>query len=130
MLYIYRYLKRLETIQIISQTSLFRKLRLYPIIMIILWAFPIINRFSFIFFGYSGNWTHIIHILCLSLIGIINTLLFALNPKVKKVIEDLKNELLSKKSKVDEEKVIDMQNLQPKLKRASTNLTTLEDDAI
>ena len=128
MLYVYRYLKKLQNFNIIKQTSLFNKLRLYPIIFAILWTFPTINRISGILFDYQANWAQVMHIVCVSLFGVINMLLYAVNPKVKKVIKELIKRIFS--GKKDDNMIVDMQIL-PETKRKCTQMTVeTEEDAI
>ena len=126
MLYVYRYLKKLQTIDVLKQNSFFQKLKLYPIILTIIWVFPTFNRFSSLILGYRAEWTHIMHIFFESLIGFINMILYALTPKVKAIIKDKFQKLYKKKSEID------MQALQKKtddIHRTSTLVTnTSEDD--
>ena len=101
MLYAYRYLKKLETIGVLKQQSFFNKLRLYPIIFTIIWLFPTFNRYSTLIVGYQAEWTHIMHSFFESVIGFVNMILYALNPKVKAIIKQKLKALYKKKFEID-----------------------------
>lgn len=73
---------------LVKKTGLFYKLRFYPIVLTILWVFPIFNRFSYEIAGYNNNWTHFAHIICESLVGTTNMIYYALNPKVRLLIKN------------------------------------------
>lgn len=81
-------MKKLESLHIIHKTSIFTKLRYYPLILALLWIFPIINRFAPYFFDYNPVWTNLAHIICESLVGMSNMLLLALTPKARKILRE------------------------------------------
>lgn len=127
--YIYRYLKRLQNFNIIKSVSLFNKLRLYPIILTILWSFPIFNRFSAWIFGYNSRWTSVMHISSVGFIGFVNMVLYSMNPKVKKVLKDYFTK--GREIKKEEEQMIDMQNMEENKEKNNTEITLeTEDEAI
>lgn len=130
--FIYRYLRRLQAIDILKQTSsIFQKLRLYPIVFVTLWSFPLLNRLLEIFFGKALEWARILSIFCLSLIGFSHMMLYAINPKVKELLRRKFNSLKKKNS--IEEPGIDMSVIQeqhvPSLHTQNTTETD-EDDGI
>lgn len=130
MFYIYKYLKRLQNINLLAKTKIFHKLIWYPIIFTIMWAFPIVNRFSTIIFGYRAEWAFILHMVFLSLMGFCNTMLYALSPKVKILIKEKIRKLFMKKK--IEATLIDLTPIQQdKVKEiVMTQMTTENDEEI
>lgn len=78
---------KLQKMNIVKKTSLFYKLRFYPLILTILWIFPTFNRFSYEIGHYTSNWTHFAHIACESLVGVTNMIYYALTPKVRAILK-------------------------------------------
>jgi len=96
-MFIYRYLRKLEKMNLVKKSSLFYKLRFYPIILTILWIFPTFNRFSSQIANYHNNWTYFAHILCESLMGVTNMLYYAFTPQVQKILKNKYREIFQKK---------------------------------
>ena len=100
-LYISRYLKKLEKLNIVEKSSLIYKLRFYPLIVATLWIFPIFNRFSHEIADYRNDWTHVAHICCESLLGLTNMLYYTCNPKVKNTLKQNCRSIFTKKMIVE-----------------------------
>ena len=67
------------------------------------------------------------HISCVGLIGFVNMVLYAMNPKVNGVIK----KIFIRVSKInnEKEKMIDLSNVEEKKRKTSTEMT-VEDEAI
>ena len=87
-MFVYNFLKKLERIDTVHKNSLFNKLKFYPIVLTLLWIFPIFNRMSYEIFHYKNNWTSFAHIACESFVGITNMVFYAFSPKVKVILKN------------------------------------------
>jgi hypothetical protein len=116
MMFILRYLKKLQKMNLVKKTTLFYKLRFYPIVLTILWIFPTFNRFSSEIANYQNNWTHCAHIGCESLVGVTNMVYYALTPKVQTILKNKFKSVFHKKEKEMLLSIID----DPQKDRAST----------
>ena len=86
MINIRRTLRRLEDMNIMADEHFYQKIKYFPIVLIIWWFVPSVHRLYTMIFGEEIFILAVIHVFCESSYGFVNMLLYALNPKVKRII--------------------------------------------
>lgn len=79
-------LKRVQEIDSIENLAFINKIKYFPILLIIWWIEPTIHRIYQMISGEDLFFMEVIHILFECTYGCVNTLLYAINPRIKEII--------------------------------------------
>ena len=99
MFYIRRTLKKLKDMNLMNNEHFYEKIKFFPLVLIIWWIVPSIHRLYMMVYREDIFILAAIHVFCESSYGFANMMLYALNPKVKKIIEKKIRGLFSKEEK-------------------------------
>lgn len=79
-------LKKFQGIETMENLAFINKIKYFPIVLIIWWIGPTIHRIYQMVSGEDLFLMAVLHVFCESSYGCVNTLLYAINPRIKEII--------------------------------------------
>lgn len=79
-------LKKFQGIDTMDNLAFINKIKYFPIFLIIWWIGPTIHRIYQMVSGEDLFFMAVLHVFCESSYGCVNTLLYAINPRIREII--------------------------------------------